>query len=73
MVLSVELFPKDYYSLLMPLIGIFCGIAQASIVLIAYLVRDWRRLELVVSGIPVGFLLYFWWDEKPCIVQNQDS
>lgn len=59
-VMSVEFVGKTKRALCGMFVSVFFAIGEVILGIIAYFVRDWNLLQLVISVPPVCFLSYYW-------------
>ena len=59
-VLAAEIFPKQLRALLMPTFGLFAALGHTSLVIWAYICTRWCDLQLVVCGVSLLMMPYFW-------------
>ena len=43
------------------LVNVFYAVGQMLLTGIAYMVRDWRKIEIIISVVPVIFFSYYWY------------
>ncbi|KAI0226040.1 Solute carrier family 22 member 6-A, partial [Lamellibrachia satsuma] len=59
-VLACEIFPTSVKMIMAPLTSLFATFGMLSLVLIAYIFRNWRHLQLAISVAGLPMVVYAW-------------